>query len=413
MMSNYYLRNNCRLCSSKDQNLVLSLKPTAICDAYVSTKKLNLIQEIFPLDLYKCNKCGNLQISCIIDPDTIYENYIYKSISSTDLFNHFAMYANTVIKKVKLARDSLIIDIGSNDGILLKHFKNGGMRVLGIEPAGDIVKEALNNDVETIHAYFNSEFAEKIIKDYGFADLVTVNNLFANIDDLGDFVIGIKNILKNEGVLVIEASNVFDMIENMVFDYIYHEHLSYFSLKPLKLFFNSLGLEIFDVEKILTKGGSMRIFVQSINGPRLIKDSVNSLINHESSMGLYDANFWNDFNDKINLTGSLLRKKLSELVKKGYTIAGYGGSATSTTLIYHFGLNEFISYIFDDNPDKQNTFSPGFHIPVLSPKLIYDKNPDYIILLAWRFEQVIIKKHKKYLNENGHFILPLPALKII
>ena len=237
MKNNYYLRDKCRLCSSKDQNLVLPLKPTALCDAFITSKKLKISQTIFPLDLYQCNKCGHVQISCIIDPETIYEDYIYVSSSSLDLSTHFKKYADTVIKKIKLDENSLIIDIGSNDGIFLKNFINYGMRVLGIEPAGDIVQEAQKNGVETIQGYFTSDFAREIIKDYGYGGLVTVNNLFANIDLLEDFVIGIKKILKNDGVLIIEASYLLDMIQNMVFDYIYHEHLSYFSIKPLKKFF--------------------------------------------------------------------------------------------------------------------------------------------------------------------------------
>jgi len=413
MKSNYYIKNECRLCGEKKQNLVLPLEPSALCDAFITSKKLDIKQQLYPLDLYQCAKCGHAQISCIVDPETIYEDYIYVSSSSLDLSSHFRKYADEVIKKIKSDNSTLIIDIGSNDGIFLKNFKNKGMRVLGIEPAQDIVKEAIKNNIDTVAGYFNSDFAEQIKNDFGNANIVTVNNLFANIDQLKDFVIGIKKILDKNGMLIIEASYLLDLIENMVFDYIYHEHLSYFSIKPLSIFFNDLGMEIFDVEKISTKGGSIRIFIQFANGPQQINEIVSKMINIEVVKGLYDSTIWQQFNDQISNRKLLIRSMLKDFQIQGKTIAGYGGSATSTTLIHHFGLNDYISYIFDDNQAKHNTYSPGFHIPVLSSDMIYEKNPDYIVLLAWRFNKPIIEKHKNFLNQGGNFILPLPNLKII
>ena len=413
MNSDYYIRNNCRLCGVNEQNLVLPLEPTALCDAFIKHEKLDIKQPVFPLDLFQCNKCGHTQISCIVEPETIYKDYIYVSSSSLDLSDHFKIYADSVRKKLKPSENTLIVDIGSNDGILLKNFKNKGIRVLGIEPSKEIAKEAKINGVDTIPAYFSSNLSQEIISDYGYADIVTVNNLFANIDNLEDFVMGIKKILSKDGVLIIEASYLLDLIQNMVFDYIYHEHLSYFSIKPLKIFFNNLGMDIFDVEKIGTKGGSIRIFIQYADGPHSINETVSQMITNENDLGLYNSTIWKKFNDKINDRKTLITNKLIELKDKGCTIAGYGGSATSTTLIYHFGLNNFISYIFDDNVAKHNTYSPGFHIPVFPSSLIYDKTPDYIVLLAWRFKQPIVEKHKEYLNNNGNFILPLPDFKII
>ena len=413
MKSKYYIRQSCRLCSSNKLNLVLPLQPTALCDAYVKADRLDHAQDKYPLDLYQCDECGFAQIGCIVDPETIYEDYIYVSSSSLDLSDHFDSYANSVLRSIECSSNTLVVDIGSNDGLLLRNFEKKGMRVLGIEPARETANKAINSGVDTLIDYFNSKTAEKVIKDYGHAGIVTVNNLFANIDELEDFVAGIRKLLSPDGVLIIEASYLIDLIQNMVFDYIYHEHLSYFSVRPLKIFFNRMGMELFHVERIQTKGGSIRLYMQLSGGSRPVQPSVDKMIKDEEENGLYNLDIYREFSAKINSTKLSLRNMLTKLKKDNKTIAAYGGSATSTTLIYHFGLYDFIEYIVDDNPAKQNTFSPGLHIPVLPSSMIYERNPDYIVLLAWRFAKPIIKKHEDYLQQGGHFILPLPEVEVV
>ena len=245
------------------------------------------------------------------------------------------------------------------------------------------------------------------------ATIITVNNLFANIDDLEGFTEGVHKLLAAEGVFIIESSYLGDMIQNMVFDFIYHEHLSYLSIKPLVGFFHRFNMELIDIEHVPTKGGSLRYYFQLKGGPRPVSPSVAEMRTYEDSLGLDRPETFKAFSEKINGRKSQLLSQLCDIKAQKGTIVGYGGSATSTTLIYHFGLNELMDYIVDDNPAKQGTFSPGYHIPVLSSKVLYERKPDYVLILAWRYAEPIMKKHQAFLQQGGHFIVPLPALKVI
>ena len=413
MSKSVFQRDTCRLCGGSVLENVLPLTPTALCDAYVSPESVNEVQEIYPLDLFMCRDCGYVFLPYVIDPEIIYRDYIYVTTSSMGLADHFREYADEVLNRLNPPEKSLVIDLGSNDGTLLKFFKNRGMCVLGIEPAHEIAREATKAGVETIPDFFTSESADKIKNDYGLAAIITINNLYANIDDLDNVTEGVSKILAPDGVFIIESSYLGDMIQNMVFDFIYHEHLSYFSVKPLITLFRRFNMELIDIEHVPTKGGSLRYYMQLNGGPRPVSPSVAEMIAYEERIGIDSVEIFKAFADKINDRKSMLINKLEELKAQGKTIAGYGGSATTTTLVYHFGVGDMIDYIVDDNPAKQNTFSPGLHIPVLPSEVIYEKKPDYIIIFAWRYFDPIANKHRAYLKQGGHFIRPLPEFEIV
>ncbi len=413
MIKPVFRRNSCRLCNSTNLKLVLQLTPTPLADSYVSKEYHNKVQKIYPLDLFLCHKCGLLQLLDVIQPEDIYLNYIYVTASSLGLIEHFQKYANKVMDAINPPPGALIVDIGSNDGILLKFFKEKGMRVLGIEPAATIAKKATESGIETLPIFFTEEIAGKIKNDYGFASVVTANNLFANIDKLADFTKGVRSILAPDGVFIFESFYVADQIQNMVFDFIYHEHLSYFSVKPLDFFFRKYGMELIDVERVPTKGGSLRYTVQLAGGPRHVSASVGYFKSNEKKLKLHKPKMFKDFEARIESIKKQVTSLMQELKEKGKKIAGYGASATSTTLIYHFNLGEALSFIVDDNISRQNLFSPGYHIPVLPQQTIYEQKPDYVLILAWRYLQPILEKHQKFLNQGGHFIVPLPNLKIL
>jgi len=401
------------MCGSKKIGKILSLTPTPLCDAYIPKNKLNICQKRYPLDLFLCSDCNYVFIPYVVSPEEVYREYIYVTTSSMGLSEHFKSYAENLLKKVRLSQNSLVVDIGSNDGTLLKYFKKQKMKTLGIEPATAIAKKANNSGIKTIPKFFSPKLADVIINNYGSASIVTMNNLFANIDNLQDLAKGIAKLLSSDGVLVIESSYLADMINNMVFDFIYHEHLSYLSVKPIVSFFRRFKMEVFDIEHTTTKGGSLRYYIQLANGPKNISTSVNKLIEYEESIHLYDRNIYKNFAQKISNRKRELLKKLHELKGKDITIIGYGGSATSTTLIYHFEIGQEMDFIVDDNQSKHYTYSPGYHIPILPSGEIYKIKPDYIIVLAWRYFDVILKKHQKYLDQGGHFIVPLPNFYII
>ena len=394
-------------------DLVLPLTPSPLADSYISKEHIDIDQPIYPLDLYMCRDCGFSQLLDIVIPQAIYIDYIYETISSLGLVDHFSKYADDVFGEIKPQKDSLVIDIGSNDGTLLKFFKKHGMRVLGIDPAVEIAKNATEAGVNTLAAFYTQELAEQIVNEYGKATIITANNLYANVPDLDALTEAIKYALTPDGVFIFESFYMLDWYQNMVFDFTYHEHLSYFSVKPLQSFFKKHGMELIDVKRVPTKGGSLRYTVQFEGGKRPVSSSVSDLIKLETDAGIHDPETIKNFSKKILEKKQALNSVLSDLKKQGKKIAGYGASATTTTLIYHFGLRDAMEFIADDYDAKQHLFSPGYHIPVLPPEAIYEYNPDYVIILAWRYYEPIIKKHKKYLDAGGHFIVPLPDLKII
>lgn len=406
-------RNNCRLCGGYDLEVVLELAPTPLADSYLSAEQLGKVQSTYPLDLFLCHNCGFSQLLDVVHPQVIYYDYIYETKSSLGLVEHFQGYANEVLNDIRPANGSLVVDIGSNDGTLLKFFQSGGMRVLGIDPAHEIASRATESGIETWPMFFTSELVRKIKNERGAATIITSNNLFANVDDLASMTEGIRELLAQDGVFVFESFYLADLMQNMVFDFIYHEHLSYFSVKPLDAFFRRYGMELIDAKRIPTKGGSLRYTVQLVDGPRNMSPSIAKLIDFESNLGLDRIETYQTFTKRINKVKNELLTLLSDLKAQGKTIIGYGASATSTTLIYHFGLRDMLSFIADDNPQRHNLFSPGHHIPVLSPQVIYEQKPDYILILAWRYYEPIVKKHPAYLEQGGHFIVPLPRVEVI
>jgi len=344
-------RTTCRLCGSQDLGLVSQLAPSPIGDAYVTKDQLSIKQETYPIDLFLCRECGLSQLLDVIDPKILYGDYIYLTGSSPGLREHFHEYANDVIKNMIPPKGSLIVDIGSNDGIFLSYFKKGGYKVLGIEPARHIAERAATAGIETIPEFFGLDVAEKIVKDYGYASIVTANNVYANIDDLNTFTQGIRSLMASDGVFVFESFYIADVIQNMVFDFIYHEHLTAFAVKPIQSFFSRSGMELISVKRIPTKGGSIRYYAQLKGGPRKIDASVNSMIEYEEAFGLYDSETFELFSGKVDALKVKTYDLLRDIRTQGGKIAGYGASITATTLIYHFGIGEFLEYFVDDNPD--------------------------------------------------------------
>ncbi len=309
--------------------------------------------------------------------------------------------------------DALIVDLGSNDGTLLRAFKERGMRVLGIDPAREIARQATEAGIETLPLFFNGSTAPQVLADYGHAAIITCNNLFANIDQLDDVTDGIHHLLRPDGVFIFESFYLVDFVQNMVFDFAYHEHLSYFSVTPLVPFFKRHHLELIDVQRVSTKGGSLRYTVQIEGGPRSVSPAVTNLLDLEAKIGTVHQKIYQKFAVQINAAKNELLKLLDQIQAEGNTLAGYGASATTTTLLYHFGLTDRLAFIADDYPAKQHRYSPGKHIPVLAPEALYEKKPDYVVIMAWRYVEPIVAKHQEYLAQGGKFIVPLPELKVI
>jgi SAM-dependent methyltransferase len=401
------------LCDSASLTKVFGLTPTPPANAFVAQDELTTEQPTFPLELHFCEDCAHLQLLDVVDPTELFRNYVYVSGTSPSFVKHFENYAATCIERFKLSAGDLVVDIGSNDGTLLGFFQNQAMAVLGIDPARAIAEKASAKGIETWPEFFDQSIADQIKNEKGSASLVTANNMFAHADDLSGITDSIRSLLAPDGIFVFEISYLGAVYEDTLFDTIYHEHVAYHSVIPLAKFFAAKGMELFAAERIDSHGGSLRAMVQLQGGPHQADGSVQNLINYEQNLELNQSATWAGYADKIDTLRDELVNLLTYLKQDGKTIAGFGAPAKATTLMYHFNLGPgTIDFIADDAPLKQGLYSPGLHIPVLSGQAIYEKKPDYVVLLAWNFAPQIMANHQNYLESGGHFIVPLPEIRI-
>ncbi len=409
----HFQRKTCRLCDSKKMELVVPIPATPVADAYVSAEEKNQPQELYPLDLYQCQDCGHVQLRDVVDPEILFSHYSYFSGRSAGLVKHFQEYADRVIKNNKLQQNSLVVDIGSNDGAFLRFFKEKGMRTLGVDPAQNIAKVANEEGIETIPSMFTAALVPKIKEKYGLATVVTANNVFAHADDLGGMAESIRSLLDRRGVFVFEVSYFPDVMEKMLLGTIFHEHVCYHTVRPLVSFLQRHGMELIDVERVSIQGGSIICTAQIKGGERTVSPKVAELIDFEEKRGIYNRTATQQFSQRLQE----LRKKSDDLIKKlshsGKTFAAYGASRGGTLLTYYLGLGETMQFIVDDSPEKQNLYSPGHHLPVLPTKTIYEQKPDYTFILAWVHSKPIIASNQEYLQNGGKFITFFPELAII
>lgn len=414
MMAHYTHRTSCRLCGSVALEHVLPIRPSPIGDAFVTANRLNESQELYPLDCYLCRDCGHLQNLDIVDPEILFRDYTYRTSISLGLVEHFKEYAQSVVSELSIPPGSLAVEIGSNDGSLLTAFKNAGMRVLGIDPARNIAATASANGVPTIPDFFSSRTAAEILSTHGKAKLFCANNVFAHIDGMSDVVKGIRLLLADDGVFVFEVSYIVDMIDNMVFDTIYHEHVSHHALTPLEKFFGKHDMTLFHATRMSTKGGSIRAFAQpKSTGSRPRSDQLSKLLAEEEQRGVTKPEIYRDWFQAIEKRKRRVLTFLDSAISRDDMVAAYGASTTTTTLLYHFELENRVKFIVDDNALKQGRFSPGAHIPVLSSTELLSKKPAIVVVLAWIYADAILKRNRAFLEAGGRFLIPLATPQIV
>ncbi len=406
-------RTTCRLCGGENPALALSLTPTPPANAFVAAERLDEPQETFPLDVFFCEDCAHVQLLDVVDPRILFENYVYVSGTSPVFVRHFEGYAGQILARYSPPGGSLAVDIGSNDGTLLRFFKDAGLKVQGVDPAKDIAARATKDGIDTIAGFFTPELADRICRQKGPAAVIAANNVFAHADDLAGIVEGVRRLLAPGGVFVFEVSYLVDVLEKTLFDTIYHEHLAYHSVGPLMRFFAANGMEITDAARVDSHGGSLRCVVQHRGGPHPVDASVARLVALEESLGLHRVQALKDFAARVDRLKEELSSLLRRLKAEGKSIAGFGAPAKATTLMYHFAIGPgLLDFIVDDSPLKQGLYSPGMHIPVVPSTAIEDNKPDYLIILAWNFAPSIMEKHASFRQSGGHFIVPLPTLEI-
>ena len=407
--------SHCILCRSTKLEVVVPLAPIPIATpTFAVPEHLRGTDDAFaaaPLDLVLCNACGHLQTSHVIDPEFNYSNYVYKTSSSLGLVEHFRGLADRIRDRLAPKAGALVVEIGSNDGSLLRFFKDRGTRVLGVDPAERIAAQATAAGIPTLARFFNPALATEIAAQHGKAAVVIANNVIANVDDVSLFTRGLDPLLAPDGCFVFETQYGADVIDRMLLDTVYTEHLSYFMIRPLATHFAAHGYQVIDVENIATKGGSIRVTVQRQGGPRAPAPSVTAIIADEERRGMFGRAYYQPFLNRVRDIGARLNAIVDAEEKRGRFVAGYGVSVGTSTLLHQFGLVGRIRCLFDDNPDKETHLrGPGYAIPVLPPTAVQQQNPGAIIIFAWRYADPIVAKQQAYVAQGGRFVGPLPEV---
>lgn len=401
---------NCRLCKSPKLEQFLDLGAQPPANAFLRKENFDK-EENFPLRIGICRNCFFVQLMDVVDPDTLFKEYLYTSSTSPVFVKHFEDYARFIDDRFHV-KGGLVVDIGSNDGILLKPFHALGANILGIDPARMIAEKATKEGVPTITGYFTENVAREILLKHGKAKAITANNVFAHIHDLDEVMRAVRILLSEDGVFVIEAPYLRVFLEDKLFDTIYHEHLSYIALAPLVPFFAKYGMEIVDVEMVSSHGGSVRIMVAEKDA-HTQEARVAQYVAEEKTAGLENIETYEKFALDVVENRRLLLELLGGLKKSGKHIAGYGAPAKGNTLLnfMHIGP-DLVEYIVDDSPLKQGLFTPGMHIPVVSGERLKEDTPDYLFILAWNFADSIMKKNAEFSSKGGKFIVPVPVPRI-
>jgi UDP-glucuronate decarboxylase len=407
------MQTKCRVCENTNLKSVISLGKSPLANNLLSSKDLEKEEELFPLEMMYCDKCHLSQLSYIVDPEKMFKHYLYVT-STTDTFKqHFKDMADKISQDFNLKNNSLVVDIGSNDGLLLKKFKEQGSRVVGVEPAENICEIARTDGIDTLSGFFDKDIVEDIVKMKGKADVVTANNVFAHVANIKDLTENVKKLIKDDGVFVIEVQYLLDTIKQLTFDNIYHEHLSYFTVLSLNEFFKRQNLEIFKVEHVNTHGGSIRVYIQN-PGKRAIDSSVNQFLENEKMSGFDKFETYQKFSEAIQGVRDNIREFTVKAKSEGKKIVGYGAPAKATTMLNFYKINnEFIDYIIEDNPLKQGMTVPGVRIPIKNKETMDSQMPDYIFILAWNFAEEILRKNETYRQRGAKFVVPSPVLRVV
>lgn len=403
MRENVKVVKTCRACLGKKFKLWFGLGIQPLANNLIDNVEI-FEEHSFPLGLMVCENCQLVQLTHVVNPDLLFKNYLYYSSTSQVFKDHFLALAKEQFILDKVHKDDLVVDIGSNDGILLAPFKAQGAKVLGIEPAADIANQAVKGGIETIPEYFTLELAGKIRESHGEAKLITATNVFAHVDDLDEILDGVKFLLAPDGRFMIEVAYLPKMIQQGTFDLIYHEHLCYWHLSPLQTLFARKGMYIDEAKIVPVHGGSLRVFARV--GIATLKDPRDSGLTKSKE-------FW-DFPKEVEEHKREIVSVLTKYKKQGKRIIGYGAPAKMSTMTNYFDIgSEVIDYIIDDSPAKWNKYSPGQHIKIVEPlKDLSHCTHDFIFIFAWNFAESIIKKCRAAGYKQA-FIIPFPRVKIV
>jgi SAM-dependent methyltransferase len=406
---------SCRFCSAPLEYVFCDLGMSPLANAYLETEQLQLAESFYPLRVFVCAQCFLVQLEEFESPQEIFGDYAYFSSYSDSWLDHCRIYTQQMRERLDLNEGSQVIELASNDGYLLQYFAEAGIPVLGVEPAANVAKVAIDKGIPTLVEFFGVETATRMANDGNLADLLLGNNVLAHVPDLNDFVAGMPLILKPEGVVTMEFPHLLQLMRQNQFDTIYHEHFSYFSLHAVDRIFSHHGLTIFDVDELPTHGGSLRIYAQHEKlGERSRQDSVTDLIDIEQAAGLTRLATYGDFAQHVQGAKCDLLEFLIKAKREGKHIVGYGAPAKGNTLLNFCGIGrDFLDYTVDRSPAKQGRYLPGTHIPVYSPDRLAETKPDYVLILPWNLKDEVVERAQFVRDWGGKFVTPIPKVEIL
>ncbi len=406
---------NCRFCKTHLTNVFIDLNNSPASNSFLTGDQLNEPEIFYPLKVFICDKCYLVQVDEYKKSDAIFSNdYVYFSSFSTSWLAHAKRYVDMMAERFGYNENSLVIELASNDGYLLQYFKERNIPVMGIEPTANTAEVAIEKGIKTVVEFFTAELADRFANDWNVkADLLLGNNVLAHVPDIVDFVLGMKLILKEDGVITMEFPHLMQLVDNNQFDTIYHEHFSYLSLYTVKQIFESQGLEIFDVDELSTHGGSIRIYAKHIeDNSKPISEKVDLLLQKEIDKGLNTLEYYNNFQQKVLKVKLDLTDFLIEQKRENKKVVAYGAAAKGNTLLNYCGIkSDLIHFVIDANPHKQNKYLPASHIPVLNEEQLKIAKPDYVIILPWNLKTEITDQLSYIREWGGKFVVAIPELE--
>ena len=406
----------CRFCGSPLGHTFADLGMSPVSNAFLKAEQLNLKESFYPLHAYVCDSCLLVQLEQFESPEAIFnEEYAYFSSYSESWLKHADAYAAEMVRRFGFDQTSLVVELASNDGYLLQYFVGKRIPVLGVEPSANVAEAARKKGVETLVKFFGVNTARELAAQGRQPDLLLGNNVLAHVPDLNDFVAGMKILLKPDGVITMEFPHLLRLMQENQFDTIYHEHFSYFSFLTVEKVFASHGLTLFDVQRLSTHGGSLRIFAKHFSDQsKDVTGAVNALLKEEREAGLDNLDAYDKFAERVRATKRKFLQFLVEAKDSGKSIAAYGAPAKGNTLLNYCGVRtDFVDYAVDRSPQKQGMFLPGTHIPIYEPERIFKTKPDYVLILPWNLQEEIVQQMGGIRAWGGKFIVPIPEVTIL
>jgi 2-polyprenyl-3-methyl-5-hydroxy-6-metoxy-1,4-benzoquinol methylase len=404
----------CRFCGTGLRHTLVDLGMSPLCESFVSLDRLNQMEAFYPLHVRVCENCFLVQLEAYVSPEEIFREYAYFSSYADSWLAQCKAYTDLVIDRFGLNQTSQVIELASNDGYLLQYFIAQNIPVLGVEPATNIAKVAIDQGIPTLNEFFGQECARNLVGQGQQADLIAANNVLAHVPELNDFVAGIKILLKPQGVFTGEIQHLIKLMVENQFDTIYHEHFCYHTFTTLEKIFAAHGMKLFDVEELPTHGGSLRIYAcHADNSSQPVSDRAIALRESERAAGFATIERYTNFEEQVRETKRKLLEFLIAAKRAGKTVVGYGAPGKGNTLLNYCGIRtDFLDYTVDRNPYKHGKFLPGTHIPIYPPSKIQETKPDYVLILPWNFKDEIMTQMSVIRDWGGQFVVPIPKLTV-